>query len=157
MTNSASRRAPRSSSIGDRAASPGGRYSIRVRHSTWRTASCASAAPLPLSARPRTTWSGAGSNTPSLNQLELIHDLKPTIWAGMASYGIHLANLAEARGIDLAKSSVRKIIVAAEPLSPAKRQKLERSWGAEVSDQFGMTEGSLVSVQSPRHDGLHVW
>ena len=104
-----------------------------------------------------TVWCGAGSNTPSLNQLELIHDLKPTIWAGMASYGIHLANLAEARGIDLAKSSVRKIIVAAEPLSPAKRQKLERSWGAEVSDQFGMTEGSLVSVQSPRHDGLHVW
>ena len=104
-----------------------------------------------------TLWCGSGSNTPSLTQLELIRDLKPTIWAGMASYGIHLANLAEARGIDLTKSSVRKIIVAAEPLSPAKRQKLERSWGAEVSDQFGMTEGSLVSVQSPQHDGLHVW
>src|SRR5262245_29046465 len=104
-----------------------------------------------------TIWCGSGSNTPSLNQLELIRELKPTIWAGMASYGIHLANLAEAQGIDLAASSVRKIIVAAEPLSPAKRQKLERSWGAEVSDQFGMTEGSLVSVQSPRQDGLHVW
>jgi phenylacetate-CoA ligase len=104
-----------------------------------------------------TIWCGSGSNTPSLNQLELIRELKPTIWAGMASYGIHLANLAEAQGIDLAASSVRKIIVAAEPLSPAKRQKLERSWGAEVSDQFGMTEGALVSVQSPQHDGLHVW
>jgi phenylacetate-CoA ligase len=104
-----------------------------------------------------TIWCGSGNNTPSLTQLDLIRDLKPTIWAGMASYGIHLANLAEARGIDLAASSVRKIIVAAEPLSPAKRQKLERSWGAEVSDQFGMTEGSLVSVQSPQHDGLHVW
>jgi phenylacetate-CoA ligase len=104
-----------------------------------------------------TVWCGSGSNTPSLSQLELIRELKPTIWAGMASYGIHLANLAEAHGIDLAASSVRKIIVAAEPLSPAKRYKLERSWGAQVSDQFGMTEGALVSVQSPRHDGLHVW
>ncbi|HKA79866.1 MAG TPA: AMP-binding protein [Xanthobacteraceae bacterium] len=104
-----------------------------------------------------TIWCGSGSNTPSLNQLELIRELKPTIWAGMASYGIHLANLAEAQGIDLAASSVRKIIVAAEPLSPAKRHKLERSWGAEVSDQFGMTEGALVSVQAPQHDGLHVW
>jgi phenylacetate-CoA ligase len=104
-----------------------------------------------------TIWCGSGSNTPSLNQLELIRELKPTIWAGMASYGIHLANLAEAQGIDLAASSVRKIIVAAEPLSPAKRQKLERSWGAEVSDQFGMTEGALVSVEAPQHDGLHVW
>jgi phenylacetate-CoA ligase len=48
-------------------------------------------------------------------------------------------------------------VVAAEPLSPAKRQKLERAWGAIVSDQFGMTEGALISVQSPGGDGLHVW
>jgi phenylacetate-CoA ligase len=87
----------------------------------------------------------------------LIRDLKPTIWAGMGSYGLHLANLAEAQGFNLAASSVKKIIVAAEPLSPAKRQKLERAWGAEVSDQFGMTEGALISVQSLGRDGLHVW
>ena len=104
-----------------------------------------------------TIWCGSGSNTPSLIQLELIRDLKPTIWAGMGSYGLHLANLAEANNIDLAAGTVKKIIVAAEPLSPAKRAKLERSWGAVVSDQFGMTEGALVSVQSPGHDGLHVW
>jgi phenylacetate-CoA ligase len=52
---------------------------------------------------------------------------------------------------------VKKIIVAAEPLSPAKRQKLERAWGAVVSDQFGMTEGALISVQSLGREGLHVW
>jgi len=69
----------------------------------------------------------------------------------------HALACAEAQGFDLAKSSVKQIIVAAEPLSPAKRQKLERSWGAEVSDQFGMTEGALISVQSPKRDGLHVW
>src|SRR4029078_11009443 len=28
-----------------------------------------------------TVWCGSGSNTPSLTQLELIRDLKPTIWA----------------------------------------------------------------------------
>ncbi len=104
-----------------------------------------------------TIWCGSGSNTPSLTQLELIRDLKPSIWCGMGSYGIHLANLAEANGFDLAGSSVQKIIVAAEPLSPAKRQKLERSWGATVSDQFGMTEGALVSVQAPGEDGLRMW
>lgn len=104
-----------------------------------------------------TIWCGSGSNTPSLTQLELIRDLKPTIWGGMASYGIHLANLAEANGFDLSKSSVEKIIVAAEPLSPAKRQKLERSWGAKVSDEFGMTEGALVSVQPLDRDDLLVW
>ena len=43
-----------------------------------------------------TVWCGAGTNTPSDTQLELIDHLKPTVWLGMASYGLHLANLAEA-------------------------------------------------------------
>ena len=103
-----------------------------------------------------TVWCGAGTNTPSEVQLELIDHLKPTIWIGMASYGLHLANLAEARGYALSSSSVRKIIVAAEPLSPVKREKLERSWGAEVFDHFGMTEGALVSCEGVGHHGLHV-
>lgn len=104
-----------------------------------------------------TIWCGSGANTPSAMQLELIEQLKPTIWAGMASYGLHLANLAEANGIDLTKSSIKKLIVAAEPLSPAKRQKLERMWGAEVFDHFGMTEGSFVAGECGSHDGLYVW
>ena len=104
-----------------------------------------------------TVWCGAGSNTPSLMQLELIQELKPTIWAGMASYGLHLANLAEAAGIDLKGCSVRKIIVAAEPLSPAKREKLERMWGAEVFDHFGMTEAGFVAGEGSTHSGMHVW
>jgi phenylacetate-CoA ligase len=103
-----------------------------------------------------TVWCGAGTNTPSEVQLELIDHLKPTIWIGMASYGLHLANLAEARGFDLASSSVTKIIVAAEPLSPVKREKLERAWGAEVFDHFGMTEGALVACEGLGHHGLHV-
>ena len=104
-----------------------------------------------------TVWAGAGNNTPSNAQLDLILELKPTIWAGMGSYGLHLANLAEARGIDLSKSAVRKIIVAAEPLSPAKRQKLERAWGAEVFDLFGMTEAAFVAGEGVKREGLYVW
>jgi phenylacetate-CoA ligase len=104
-----------------------------------------------------TIWCGSGSSTPSALQLQLIEELNPTIWAGMASYGLHLANLAEAGGVDLAASSVRKLIVAAEPLSPVKRQKLERMWGAEVFDHFGMTEAAWVAGESTRHVGLHVW
>ncbi|HUQ24987.1 MAG TPA: AMP-binding protein [Burkholderiales bacterium] len=104
-----------------------------------------------------TVWCGAGTNTPSEVQLELIDQLKPTIWLGMASYGLHLANLAEAKGFDLNNSSVKKIIVAAEPLSPVKRQKLEKAWGAEVFDHFGMTEGAFVAGEGVGHHGLHIW
>ena len=104
-----------------------------------------------------TVWCGAGNNTPSEVQLELIDHLKPTIWLGMASYGLHLANLAESKNYDLSSSSVKKIIVAAEPLSPVKRQKLERAWGAEVFDHFGMTEAAFVAGEGVGHEGLHVW
>jgi phenylacetate-CoA ligase len=104
-----------------------------------------------------TVWCGAGTNTPSEVQLELIDHLKPTVWLGMASYGLHLANLAEAKGFDLKNSSVKKIIVAAEPLSPVKRQKLEAGWGAEVFDHFGMTEAAIVSGEAVGHQGLHAF
>ena len=104
-----------------------------------------------------TVWCGAGSNTPSETQLELIDHLKPTVWLGMASYGLHLANLAESKNYDLRSSSVRKIIVAAEPLSPVKREKLESAWGAEVFDHFGMTEAAIVSGEALGHHGLHAF
>jgi phenylacetate-CoA ligase len=104
-----------------------------------------------------TVWCGAGTNTPSETQLELIAHLKPTIWLGMASYGLHLANVAEAKGFDLKNSTVTKIIVAAEPLSPVKRTKLESAWGAEVFDHFGMTEAAFVAGEGIGHHGLHVW
>ena len=104
-----------------------------------------------------TVWCGAGANTPSETQLELIDQLKPTIWLGMASYGLHLANLAEAKGYDLARSTVKKLIVAAEPLSPVKRQKLEHAWGAQVYDHFGMTEAAFVAGESHAHDGMRAF
>ena len=104
-----------------------------------------------------TVWCGAGTNTPSEVQLELIDHLKPTVWLGMASYGLHLANLAEAKGFDLDGCSVKKLIVAAEPLSPVKRKKLEDAWGAEVFDHFGMTEAAFVAGEGIGHHGLHVW
>jgi phenylacetate-CoA ligase len=104
-----------------------------------------------------TVWCGAGTNTPSETQLELIEQLKPTIWIGMASYGLHLANLAEVKGFDLNSSSVTKLLVAAEPLSPVKREKLERAWGAEVFDHFGMTEAAIVSGEALGHQGLHAF
>ena len=98
-----------------------------------------------------TLWAGAGTTTPSEVQLELIRSLKPSIVAAMPSYALHLANLAEARGVDLAGAGVRKLLVSAEPLTDAKRTKLARSWGATVYNSFGMTEGAMTSVE---RDGL---
>lgn len=102
-------------------------------------------------------WVGSGAGTPSAVQLNLLKMMQPSIWTGMPSYGLHLANLADAQDGDLASGSVNKILTSAEPLSAAKREKLEREWGAEVFDSIGMTEISLMGCESDAHDGMHIW
>jgi len=102
-------------------------------------------------------WVGSGAAAPSVMQIELLQMMRPTCWMGMSSYGIHLANLAEAQGVDLAAGTVGKVLCTAEPLSRAKRDKLGRMWGAEVFDCFGMTECSMMAGESAHHDGLHIW
>jgi phenylacetate-CoA ligase len=102
-------------------------------------------------------WAGAGASTPSAMQLALIERLRPTILLTMSSYALHLGNLAAAQGIDIANSSIRKIICTAEPLSQAKRDKLGSQWNAEVFDCFGMTEATMMGAESGSSSGYHIW
>jgi phenylacetate-CoA ligase len=99
-------------------------------------------------------WAGSGTSTPSALQLELIQRLKPTIWLGMSSYALHLANLAEAKGIEL---KVGTIMTSAEPVSQAKRDKIERSWGAKLVDTFGMTEAGMMGAEDAPGLGFRIW
>ena len=61
------------------------------------------------------------------------------------SYALHLAEWAEARGKDLAQSSVRRVMVAGEPGGgePAMRAKLEAGWGASVTEAMGIGDISV--------------
>ena len=99
-------------------------------------------------------WAGSGTSTPSVLQLELIQRLKPTIWLGMSSYALHLANLAEARGIEL---NVRRLMTSAEPVSQAKREAIERRWGARLTDTFGMTEVGMMGAEDKPGAGFRIW
>jgi phenylacetate-CoA ligase len=99
-------------------------------------------------------WAGSGTSTPSALQVELIQRLKPTVWLGMSSYALHLATLAEARGVELA---VKKIMTSAEPVSQAKRDKIERSWGAKLTDTFGMTEMGMMGAEDRPGEGFRIW
>ena len=105
-------------------------------------------------------WAGSGASTPSALQLELIQRMQPTVWLGMSSYALHLANLAESKGVDLGGLSVGTVMTSAEPVSQAKRDKIERSWGARLSDNFGMTEAGMMGAES-RDDapgsGFRIW
>ena len=100
-------------------------------------------------------WAGSGTSTPSALQLELIQRLKPTIWLGMSSYALHLTNLAEARGIEM--TSIKRIMTSAEPVSQAKRDKIERTFGAKLTDNFGMTEAGMMGSEDVPGLGFRIW
>ena len=102
-------------------------------------------------------WAGAGNAMPTKAQLELIENIRPTVLVGMPSFALHMANIADAEGVDLRASSITRIITAAEALSDAKREKLSRDWGAEVYDVFGMSEAGLMGGEGHAHDGIHIW
>ncbi len=99
-------------------------------------------------------WAGSGTSTPSALQLELIQRLKPTIWLGMSSYALHLANLAEAKGMEL---RIKTVMTSAEPVSQAKRDKIERSWGAKLVDTFCMTEAGMMGAEDAPGLGFRIW
>lgn len=75
----------------------------------------------------------------------------------MSSYALHLANLAEAKGY---QPQVKTLMTSAEPVSLAKREKIERTWGAKLVDTFGMTEAGMMGAES-RDDapgmGFRIW
>lgn len=71
--------------------------------------------------------------------------LKPEILGCTPSYALHLAEWAEARGIDIANSNVKSILVAGEPGGgePALRAQLEAAWGARVTEAMGIGDISV--------------
>jgi phenylacetate-CoA ligase len=66
--------------------------------------------------------------------------LKPDAIAMTPSYALHCAEWAEARGVDIRGSSVRRILVAGEPGGgePALRARIEAAWGARVTEAMGI-------------------
>jgi phenylacetate-CoA ligase len=71
------------------------------------------------------------------------------------TYALRLAEVAQAKGIDLAASSVHTIIVAGEPGGniAATRSQIERAWGARVVDHWGMTEVGPLATEGPETPG----
>ena len=75
-----------------------------------------------------------------------IEALKPTAAVMTPSYALHLAEWAREHGRDLARSSVKRVLVAGEPGGgePAMRAKLEEVWGASVTEAMGIGDISIT-------------
>ena len=48
-------------------------------------------------------------------------------------------------------------MTSAEPVSGAKRDKIERTWGARLTDTFGMTEAGMMGAEDKPGAGFRIW
>ena len=75
------------------------------------------------------------------------------------SYAAYALEWAAARGVDLAASTVRRVLVAGEPGGgePAFRARLEAGWGARVTEAMGIGDiGVSLWGECEAQDGMHL-
>jgi phenylacetate-CoA ligase len=100
-----------------------------------------------------------GGGLSSSARLRFLLDNRATVVLCTPTYALHLAEVAKKEGIDLAGSSVGKVIVAGEPGGsiPATRGRIESAWGARLFDHTGMTETGPLGIEClEQPGGLHL-
>jgi phenylacetate-CoA ligase len=88
-----------------------------------------------------------------------IDRLRPEAAVLTPSYAAHLVEVAEERGVDLAGSSVERVLVAGEPGGgeEAFRTRLEAGWGAKVTEAMGVGDiGVSLFGECEEQDGMHI-
>ena len=96
------------------------------------------------------------------NTARLVHTitaLSPGAAVLTPSYAAHVAEWTAEQGIDLAASSVERVLVAGEPGGgePGFRKQLEGGWGARVTEAMGVGDiGVSLWGECEQQDGMHL-
>jgi phenylacetate-CoA ligase len=99
---------------------------------------------------------GTGNTERLMRAIEL---LRPAAAVLTPSYAAHLVEWAAERDMDLAASSVERVLVAGEPGGgePAFRRALEDGWGARVTEAMGIGDiGVSLWGECEEQDGMHL-
>jgi phenylacetate-CoA ligase len=99
---------------------------------------------------------GTGNTERLMSAVEL---LKPEAAILTPSYAAYLIEWAVERNVDLADSSVQRVLVAGEPGGgePAFRAKLEAGWGARVTEAMGIGDiGVSLWGECEEQNGMHL-
>jgi phenylacetate-CoA ligase len=99
---------------------------------------------------------GTGNSERLVRAIEL---LRPEAAVLTPSYAAYLVEWAAERGVDLAGSSVERVLVAGEPGGgePAFRARLEAGWGARVTEAMGIGDiGVSLWGECEAQDGMHL-
>ncbi len=95
----------------------------------------------------------------SKRQIKFITDFKTTALHAIPSYAIRLAEVFQEEGINPTESSLKTLIIGAEPHTDEQRRKIERMLGVKAYNCFGMTEmnGPGVAFECLEQNGMHIW
>src|SRR5262249_59905368 len=96
-------------------------------------------------------WCLPGGGMSSVARLRFLLDHAATVVLCTPTYALHLAEVAEREGLNLAGSPVRAVIVAGEPGGSiaAVRQRIEAGWGRPVFRHSGMAECGPAPRECP--------
>lgn len=99
-----------------------------------------------------------GGGMTSLQRLSAILFNEISVLVCTPTYALHLAEVAELEGIDIANSSVRATIHAGEPGAsiPSTKRRIESAWGAKCYDHVGATEVGAWGFECQAQDGVHL-
>ena len=102
----------------------------------------------------------AGGAMNTEQRVKQIVDMGATVVASTPTYALRMAQEARQLGIDLAGSSVQRLILSGEPAGsiPATKRLIEEQWGAKAGDTAGMTElGTIMIFEcSEQPGGTHI-
>jgi phenylacetate-CoA ligase len=99
-----------------------------------------------------------GGGQSSLQRLQTMQQIGATVLVCTPTYALHLAEIAQQEGLDLASSAVQVTIQAGEPGAsiPSTRERIETAWGARTYDHIGMTEVGAYAFTCLHQDNVHV-
>jgi phenylacetate-CoA ligase len=97
-----------------------------------------------------------GGNMTTEARVKQIMTMKATVVCSTPTYALRMAQEARAIGVDLAASSVKRLILSGEPAGsiPATKRLIESEWGAKAADTAGMTEvGTIMIFECEKQPG----
>lgn len=92
-------------------------------------------------------------------QFKMMKDFKTTIIHATPSYMLYLYSRMEEFGIKPSDLNLKKAFVGAEPHSEDVRKKIEKLWGIDVYNSYGLSEmnGPGLAFECLYKDSMHVW
>ena len=97
----------------------------------------------------------------SKRQVKFIVDFGTTAIHAIPSYATRLAEVMaeEGYGVGLKPTTLKTLIIGAEPHSEEQRQRIEKLLGVKAYNSYGLSEmcGPGVAFECPQQNGMHIW